>query len=205
VKLIRKKITVHGGNEVFILTPCDISKSLTAGHNNKGFALTWGNGSGYQFLAECFSIAAGLQRNEILYLPIRYGASDEFKETFNEFAYNYNIVCINYCETQISSKDIEVILKIKTYTEEIIIRKPSVNNEFIDRWKTNRRLTVKIHGKNICISTNRDGFQSLSYGACNLTEYGDEYINDCLPHMHYDWNENTSTSVGITLYYWNDK
>lgn len=70
MKLIRRKITVHGGNEVFILTPCDISKSVTAGHNNKGFALVWGNGSGYQFLAECFSIAAGLRRNEILYLPI---------------------------------------------------------------------------------------------------------------------------------------
>jgi len=28
-----------------------------------------GNGSGYEFLAECFSIAAELKKNEILYLP----------------------------------------------------------------------------------------------------------------------------------------
>jgi regulator of sigma D len=205
VKLIRKKITIHGGNELFILKPCDISKSVTAGHDNKGFVLIWGNGSGYQFLAECFSIAASLQKNEILYIPIRYCPSDDFKETFNGFEYNYNIVCVNYCETQISLKDIEEILKIKIYTEETIILMPDVNTEYIDRWKTNRRLTVKIHRTNMYISTNRDGFHSLSRGACNLTEYGDEFINDYLPHMHYDWHENTSTSVGITLYYWHDK
>ncbi|MDF2587640.1 MAG: hypothetical protein K0S41_1481 [Anaerocolumna sp.] len=55
------------------------------------------------------------------------------------------------------------------------------------------------------ISTNRDGFSSLSCGAYNLIQYGDVYIEDSLPHMHYDWNENTSTSVGVTLFYWNGK
>ncbi len=55
------------------------------------------------------------------------------------------------------------------------------------------------------ISTNGDGFKSLTCGALNLTEYGDEYIEDFLPHMHYDWSENTSTSVGVSLYYWNNK
>lgn len=205
MKLTRKKITIHGGKEVFILTPYNISKSIAAGQDNKGFVLIWGNGSGYRFLAEYFSIAAELQKNEILYLPVRYDASDDFKETFNGFEYNDNIICVNYCETQISPKDIEEILKIKTYTEDTIIRKPDVNTEYIDRWKTSRRLTVKIHKMNMYISTNRDGFHSLSCGACNLTEIGDEYIKDYLPHMHYDWDENTSASVGINLYYWHDK
>jgi hypothetical protein len=50
-----------------------------------------------------------------------------------------------------------------------------------------------------------DGFYSLTCGAINLTEYGDVYIEDYLPHMHYDWSENTSSSTGVNLYYWNDK
>lgn len=104
-----------------------------------------------------------------------------------------------------SPKEIEDILRIKVWTEEIIKRNPKMNTEFIDRWKTNKRLTVKIHKKNMYISTNNDGFQSLSHGAYNLTEYGDEYIEDYLPHMHYDWGDNTAASVGVTLYYWHDK
>ncbi|SHO52525.1 hypothetical protein [Anaerocolumna xylanovorans] len=205
MELIKRRITVHGGKEVYVLTPGNVSKSITAGHDNKGFVLTWGNGSGYQFLAECFSAAADLQKNEILYLPVRYQASEEFIESFGGCEYNYNIVCTNYCETRISPKDIEEILKIKIWTEELIIRRSDIHTEYIDRWKTNKRLTVKIHKKNMYISTNRDGFHSLSCGACNLTEYGDEYIEDYLPHMHYDWNENTSVSVGVTLYYWHDR
>lgn len=116
-----------------------------------------------------------------------------------------NIICKNYCETQISPKEIEDILKIKVWTEEIIKRNPRKNTDFIDRWKTNRRLTVKIHNKNKYISTNKDGFHSLTCGAYNLTKYGDEYIEDYLPHMHYDSDENTSASVGVTLCYWYDK
>ncbi len=204
VKLIKRKITVHGGKEVFVLTPYEISWNVMAGHDNKDFVLVWGNGSGYKHLTECFSIAAELHKNEILYLPASYRASEEFNNTFLGCKYNYNIICMNYCETQLSSKEIEEILKIKVCTEEIVNRNPKINTEFIDRWKTNKRLTVKIHKRNMYISTNSDGFKSLSHGAYNLTEYGDEYMED-LPHMHYDWGENTAASVGVTLYYWNDR
>ncbi len=204
MKLTKRKITVHGGKEVFILTPYD-NRNVSAGHDNKGFVIVWGNGSGYKLLTECFLIAAELLKNEILYLPVSYRASEEFTETFQGYEYNYNIICTNYCETQMSPKDIEDILKIKVWTEEVIQRNPKINTRFIDRWKTNKRLTVKIHKKNMYISTNRDGFQALSHGAYNLTAYGDDYIEDYLPHMHYDWGENTSTSVGLTLYYWHDK
>ncbi|WFR59648.1 hypothetical protein QA584_11340 [Anaerocolumna sp. AGMB13025] len=205
MKLIKRKIKVYGGKEIYILTPYAISPNITAGHDNKGFVLIWGNGSGYQFLTECFSIAAELHKDEILYLPVRYQVGKEFTDTFQGCECNYDIVCRNYCETQISIKEIEDILKIKSRTEEIIQRNPKINKEFIDRWKTNRRLTVKIHKRNMYISTNRDGFHSLTYGAMNLTEYGDVYIEDYLPHMHYDWSENTSSSIGINLYYWNDR
>jgi len=45
-------------------------------------------------------------------------------KVFNNCDYNLNIVCTNYCETQISPKDIEKILQVKIYSEEIINRSP---------------------------------------------------------------------------------
>ncbi len=205
MKLIKRKITIHGDKAVFILTPYEINKHISAGHDNKGFSVIWGNGSGFLYLAKCFSIAAKLCKNEILYLPIKYQASKDFIETFQDFDYNNSIICTNYCETQLSPKEIEDILKIKVWTEDIVIRNPQIITEYIDRWKTERRLTVKFHKKNMYISTNKDGFHSLSCGAYHLTEYGDEYMENFLPHMHFDWNENTAASVGATLYYWSDR
>lgn len=54
------------------------------------------------------------------------------------------------------------------------------------------------------ISTNKDGFASLASGSCNLAEYGDKYY-EFFPHDHFDWSENTSSSVGVTLYHWQNK
>ncbi len=51
------------------------------------------------------------------------------------------------------------------------------------------------------ISTNRDGFCSLAAGAEEMAENGDEHY-DYLCHRHYDSDENTSASVGVTLYHW---
>jgi hypothetical protein len=203
VKLVKRSVIIHGGKEVFVLIPLDINEIVIAGHDNLGSVLIWGNDSGYRFLAECFSISAELLNNEILYLPLKQNTSKGFNERFHECEYNYSIICTNYCETQLSPKEIEAILKIKVWTEEIINRTPKINTEYIDHWKAKRRLTVKIHKKNMYISTNRHGYHSLTCGANDLMEYEGKTIEDFIPHRHFDWEENTSTSVGVTLYYIN--
>ncbi|KNY25857.1 hypothetical protein [Pseudobacteroides cellulosolvens] len=204
MKITQKTITVHGGHEIFLLTPLMVNSNITSGHDNKGYVLIWGNGSGYKFLAECFSVASELKKNEILYLPAKFKGNDEFIQVFGNCDYNLNIVCTNYCETQISLKDIEKILKTKVCSEQIIDRSPIINTKYIERWKTDRRLTVKIYKRYLHISTNRDGFSSLAYGAGNMAEYGDVYYN-FFPHVHYDWDENTYKSVGVNLYHWHNK
>lgn len=151
MEIIKRTITVHGGQEIYVLMPIVMNQSITCGHDNKGFNIIWANGSGYQFLAECFSIAAELKKNEILYLPTHFRDNDEFNQVFTGFECNFNIVCVNYCETQVSSKDIERVLKVKTYSEEFINRYPKVYRNYPEVWKLYRRLTIKIH-KKICIS-----------------------------------------------------
>lgn len=206
MNIVRNIIKIHGGNEIYVLTPQEISECITAGHDNKDFVVILGNGSGYQFLAKCFSIASKLQQNEILYLPVRFKSSYEFEERFSSFDYNLNIILTNYCSTQISIKEIEKVLKVNVFKQEIISRCYNINQECIESWKTDRRLTVKIHKRNLYIATNRDVFSSLACGASKLSEYGDDIkYNDFAPHFHFDWRENTSTSVGVTLYYWNNK
>ncbi len=205
MKLIKKTISIHGGREIPVLAPLAPNSNITSGHDHKGDIMIWGNGSGYQYLAECFSIASELNKDEILYVPSQFKAGHKFVQTFDNCDYNLSIVCTNYCEIQISPKDIDKILRAKVYTEQIIYRSPTTRKEFIERWKTDRRLTVKIYKRGLYISTNKDGFSSLSFGACNIAEYGDNYYEDFLPHAHYDWNENTSASVGVTLYHWHNK
>lgn len=205
MNLVKNTIIIHGGREIHVLIPEEISQDITAGHDNKGFVVTLGNGSGYLFLAKCFSLASELQKNEILYLPVRFKCTHEFEERFSGFYYNLNIILTNYCNTQISIKDIEKVLQVKVFKQELISRCPNINKDYIESWKTDRRLTVKIHKRNLYITTNRDVFSSLACGASNLAEYGDDVqYNDFSPHYHFDWNENTATSVGITLYYWNN-
>jgi hypothetical protein len=170
MKLIKNTMTMHGGKEVYLLIPQEISEHITAGHDNKGFVVILGNGSGYSFLAECFAIASELQKNEILYLPVRFKGCPEFEKRFSSFAYNLNIIFTNYCSTQISIKDIEKVLQINALKNETITRGVNINKENIERWKTDRRLTVKMHKKNLYIVS----------------------------------KENTSTSIGVTLCYWNN-
>lgn len=205
MNIVRNTITIHGDKEIYVLIPQEISQDITAGHDNKGFVMILGNGSGYLFLAKCFSIASELQKNEILYIPVRFKGGHEFEECFRNFDYNLNIILTNYCNTQISIKDIEKVLQIKVYRQELISRTPKIIKEYIESWKTDRRLTVKIHKRNLYITTNRDGFSSLACGAGNLSKYGDDVqYNDFPPHLHFDWEENTCSSVGVTLYYWNN-
>jgi len=171
----KKTVTIHGGREIHLLTPCKIDYNITAGHNNKGFVIILGNGSG-------------------------------FKEFISDFSFNSNIYLVNYCETQISPKDINKIANIKIFSNETIERSLDIKEEYIDSWKTNRRLTVKNHKKNMVISTNRDGFINLADGAKHLSDYGDDIeYNDYPPHFHYDWGENTSKSDGVILYYWHNE
>lgn len=205
MEIIKRTITVHGGQEIYVLMPIVMNQSIACGHDNKGFSIIWANGSGYQFLAECFSIAAELKKNEILYLPTHFRGNDEFNQVFRGFECNFNIVCVNYSEAQVSSKDIERVLKVKTYSEEIINRYPEIYRSYPEVWKLYRRLTIKFHKKNMYISTNKNGFSMLSYGASNMAEYGDIHYNESLPHAHYDCDENTSKSIGVTFYHWHNK
>lgn len=206
MNLTTKTITLHGGREIYVLTPQMMNCNITAGHDKNDFVMILANGSGYQFLAECFSIAAELQQNELLYLPVQFKGNDEFTETFSYFDYNLDIICTNYCETQISPKEIENVLQKKVYAQQSITRSANINKSFIDSWKTDRRLTVKIHKKNLFITTNRDGFSALAYGADHLAAYGDDVkYNTYPPHDHFDWDENTSVSTGVTLYYWHNE
>jgi len=201
----KKTVTIHGGKKIHLLTPCKIDYNITAGHNNKGFVIILGNGSGYHYLKECFLIAASLKENEILHIPICSNESG-YKEFIGDFTSNSNIYLVNYCEAQISPKGIDNVCNTKIFSNEIIERSLDIKEEYVDSWKTNRRLTVKNHKKNMIISTNRDGFINLADGAKHLSDYGDDVeYNDYPPHFHYDWGENTSKSDGVTLYYWHNE
>lgn len=205
MELTKRTVVVHGGREVAILIPLTGHCGIAAGQDTKGRVYMWGNGGGYQFLTECFAVAAELDRNEILYLPMHYEASEHFRETFCDCDWNFDLICVNYCETQLTPKHIDKALSVKIYSEQAVRREPAINTAYVDEWKTHRRLTVKAYKRSIYVSTNRDGFSSLAHGASLMATCDGCHEEDGLAHVHYDWSENTSASLGVTLYHWQDR
>lgn len=197
-------VFLHGGRKSHILKPLNVNHDIIMVNDGKGFYYMIGNGSGYSFLSEVFYAAMTLNENEFIYLKFDF---------HHENAYNFwgierryvGIILFNYCTTQIKSKDILLSLRANVVESKTIEKSVQPVREYIDRWATNKRLTVKEHSSQIIISTNKDGFEDLTISCLRLAEYGNDIeYNDYPPHMHHDWTQNTSKSPGITLQYWQD-
>ena len=181
---------------------CD---SITAIGDGKGNCYIFANGSGYKLLTDLFAICAELRKNEFMYLPLNFAYLGGYRAYFVDMpeAHYTGIGMVNYCDLQLSTKDMLSALNTKIYKTEKAGQVPHLPKKHIDPWKTKRRLTIKTQGKALIISTNGDGFIDLAQSCNRLTEYGDDAkCNDYSPHMHHDWKENTSKSAGLTFYYW---
>lgn len=203
MKLSRKKILLHGGREVYILTPETVNNAITA-TEYKDIFLILTNGTGYTLLSELFALAISLDFNEIIYLPLNFSYMKIYERDFPEKENHCSgIVLFNYCATQINGKDISTALKNKAAEKEFIERETPFSYNYSDRWKIRRKLTVKKRGPLMIISGNGDVFASMAQSAADLAEYGDnaEY-NEYPPHFNHNWDEKTSKSPGIILYYW---
>lgn len=202
MQLERKTVKMHGDKEIHILTPCIIDENLVACHDNKGFEVILGNGTVFNNLKMMFHLAIDLEENEILCCPVSSGVK-KYESPFDEFSFYKNIYLMNYCRTQVSIKEINRVENSKIYQNKKITRVPISKTSNIEFWKSDRKLTVKKSNNNLYISTNRDGFTNLSNGAKYMGKYGDDItFNDDPPHTHFDWKENTSKSIGLTMYYW---
>lgn len=204
MQFIIKTYTLHGGLIRHILTPVEIYNNIVAAHDNKGLEVTFGNGSGYSVLHDIFLIAADLKENEIIYIPTKFGVN-KYKKAFDNFSFYDGIFFANYCATQSTLKQISSLKQMRYYDKKIENREAIGAVRHIEHWKTKNILTVKRFKKDIYITTNADGFHYLAYGAKSMVEYGDdEFYNECSSHCHYDWKENTSKSIGITMFYWHN-
>ena len=95
MELIKKTILVHDGREISVLAPLAPNSNITSGHDHKGYIMIWGNGNEYQYMADCFSIASELGKDEMLYIPSKFKTGHEFLQTFNNCDYNLSIICTN--------------------------------------------------------------------------------------------------------------
>jgi len=205
MKFEKRTVKLHGSRTIYILIPESSCDSITATDDRLGNYYAFANSTGYMLLTELFSIAAELNQDELIYLPLDFAYMDGYKTYFtsmSEFHYT-SIVVINYNRLQISAKDLKVALGIKTYACDKTERRIHLQAEYIERWKTRHRLTIKTHGKVLIISTNGDNFIDIAHSCDSLTVYNDDAKYNQYPaHMHHDWNENTAKSLGITFYYW---
>lgn len=206
MNFIRKTIKLHGAREVFVLTPKCISKYITA-TQFKGNYCVFSNGTGYAALRDIFSAACALQQNEIMHVPLNFGYNVEYQSShaYADYAESHfkNLVFMNYATSRFDAKDILTAIKTQTYKQDSIIREYAFSKEWVKQWKTDKRLTVKPSGGYLIFSANRDVFTMMAQSCENLSEYGDyTKYNEQVPHIHHNWDENTSSSVGITFYYW---
>lgn len=186
-----------------ILTPESACEFITATEIQNDYYI-FSNSTGYTVLRDVISSACILQKNEIIYMPLNFRYMDEYQTDFIEPETHFkSLIFMNYSMSQFSTKEILTAIRTKQYKTDSVTREYSFSKDWVDNWKTNKRLTVKPSGKNLIFSANRDVFTSMAQSCDGLSAYGDyEKYNQSPPHMHHDWGENTSKSVGITFYYW---
>ena len=172
MKIIKRQVLLPGKQIVNILIPEAVCPDMTATDDGKGYCYLLSNGTGYSVLTDIFALAASLEKNELIYYPLEFAHMDACINDFPALENHYKGIAIfNYNTTKISAKDISAALKIKTYTDEMLIRQPSYADDFPARWKTRRRLTVKSTGKLLIISAEREVFTSMAQSCANLSDF----------------------------------
>jgi len=200
---IKDTVLLHGGTRVHILKPYKMNSDITAVSNGKGFYVIFGNGTGYAFLAEVFHAAMTLNADELIYLRFdfqHFEALGDYWSLSDENHYK-GVILFNYCSSRLKTKDILLSLKTKPVESNTVQRSMKPVRKHIEMWDTHNKLTVKEHSSRLIISGNRVVFEDLTISCLDHAENGDApEFNQC--HIHHDLYENTSKSVGITLYYW---
>ncbi len=204
MNMIKRQVFLTGEHEVNILIPEKTCCGITA-TDNRGYYYLLSNGTGYSFFTDVFALAASLGKDELIYIPLEFMSADSYKNVFPGENHYQGLVIFNYITTKVKSKDIVGALKTKIFKEERLIRQTYYSEDYPNHWETRRRLTVKKIGKLLILSGEKLVFTSMAHDCAKLSEYGDNAkYNKYPPHMHYDEDENTAKSVGITFYYWHN-
>lgn len=128
---------------------------------------------------DILTAACALEDNEIIYLSMDFQYQNEYQKDFSTENHFISLIFRNYYTCQLKTED------------------------YIEKWRSRRRLTVRTAGKRLILSANHDVFTNMARSCYNLSEIADgQDMNNLPPHMHHDWDENTIKSVGITFYYW---
>lgn len=164
-----------------------------------------GNGKGYAFLADAFACAAGLRQGQFIYIPVSMVPNKELSEQFPPpFNLFLDMVLLNYCSLTLSSKEVVACLASNSRWEGRARIKPMSDKPSSRKEPSlKRKLTVKRVHKHLIISANGDMLRRMSSDGREMVNIPDApYSNDYPEHFHYDWNERTSRSSGMTLRYW---
>jgi hypothetical protein len=204
LNFIRKTALLHAGKEAHIITPMQTSPYITASEF-KGHYFVFSNSIGYAVLRDIMIAACVLEDNEIIHLSMDFEYQNEYRKDFSEPENHFtSLIFRNYCACRLKTKDIVAAIKTPTTSrQETVTRFFPLTEDYIENWKSRRRLTVKAVGNSLILSSNRDVFTSMAQSCKSMSELeDDEDMNNSPPHMHHDWDENTAKSVGITFYYW---
>ena len=71
---------------------------------------------------------------------------------------------MNYCETQLTQKELKWILERYTFGHIIEDRTTNKKLEYIEPWNVRRKINVKRCKRHMIVSTNRNGFDYLANG-----------------------------------------
>jgi hypothetical protein len=197
IKMMKRTVPLHGGQTLHILTPKAPSGEVTAVHFQRGDHYICANAAGFAWLADIFSLAGFLRENEILYAPLPFAHRAAFQAT--DAVHLDGFVCMNYCAAQVSPKVIAAALHRKPAREEELDCTPRSCKPLQTQWQR-RTLTVRQTGELLYISTNGSMFYALARESADLSSLGDD--PEGWAHSHFDWEENTAKSAGVTLHYW---
>jgi len=164
-----------------------------------------GNGQGHAFLADAFACAASLRQGQFIYIPVSMIPNDELRDIFPQSINTFlDVVLLNYCALTLSSKEVAACLASNANWEGRVWVKPLRDEPYPRKeWNLRRKLTVKRIHKHLTISTNGYMYRCMARDSREMINIPDRQTsNNYTEHFHYDRDETTSRSYGMTLRYW---
>lgn len=175
-----------------------------------GEVIVLAGGGAYSFLAKalyCAALPQGADEGEkgcVMAIPCPFAFKPQLAAYYPNIQEHYKgIILYNTKQAGLSAQEILQAVETAEKQKGTLCRAEPAPPSNGGRWETNNTLTVKREGGWVFISGAPAIFKEIAKMCEDFSQYGDGAdINQCPPHWHFDSEENTAGSDGLTLCYW---
>lgn len=202
IELIQKNVTLRNGRTVSLLTPGCTTGRIGGLMSARGDYLLVSGGSGFALLSKVLTLAADLQGDEFVQLPLGLVPDDELKKVFPDEHFD-GVVLVGENTERIALKDINAAIKARKFHQKRVLRAYSVPEaEYFEEtwWKRSRKLTIKPLNDHFIIKADRDAYLNFACYCAGMATFGDDASANLRVHQRFPAPR--EGEPGLAFYYW---